>query len=80
MVTSLVLPVPGAIISDMSGNPVSLSDMPSCTMQLLADIHAGFMNSSTHVCKVLLYQARFWSVTSPCLDMPRGRMPLARGC
>ena len=35
------------------------SDMPSCTMQLLSDMHAGFMNSSTHVCKVLLYQARY---------------------
>ena len=49
----------GAIISDMSDNPKSFSDMPSCTMQLLSDIHAGFMNSSTHVCKVLLYQARY---------------------
>ena len=49
----------GAIISDMSDNPVPLSDLPSCTMQLLSDMHAGFMNSSTHVCKVLLYQARY---------------------
>ena len=49
----------GAIISNMSDNPVLLSDMPSCTMQLLSDMHAGFMNSSTHVCKVLLYQARY---------------------
>ena len=40
----------GAIISDMSDNPVPLSDMPSCTMQLLSDMHAGVMNSSTHVC------------------------------
>ena len=47
------------IISDMADNPVQLSDMPSCTMQLLSDMHAGFMNSSTHVCKVLLYQARY---------------------
>ena len=28
-------------------------------MQLLTDMHAGFMNSSIHVCKVLLYQARY---------------------
>ena len=47
----------GAIISDMSDDP--RSDMPSCTMQLLSDIHARFMNSSTHVCKVMLYQARY---------------------
>ena len=33
--------------------------MPACKMQLLSDMHAGFMNSSTHVCKVLLYQARY---------------------
>ena len=46
------------IISDKSDNPVPLSDMPSCTMQLLSDMHAGFMYSSTHVCKVLLYHAR----------------------
>ena len=59
MVTSLVLPVRGVIISDMSDNPVPLLDMPSSTMQLLSDMHAGFMNSSTHVCKVLLYQARY---------------------
>ena len=26
---------------------------------LLSDTHAGFMNSSKHVCKVLLYQARY---------------------
>ena len=25
----------------------------------ISDMHAGFMNSSTHVCKVLLYQARY---------------------
>ena len=49
----------GAIISDMSDNPMPLSDMPSSTMQLLSDMHAGFMNSSTHVCKVLLYQAMY---------------------
>ena len=49
----------GAIISDMSDDLVSLSDMPACTMQLLTDMHAGFMNSSTHVCKVLLYQVRY---------------------
>ena len=33
----------GAIISDMSDNTVLLSDMSSCTMQLLSDIHAGFI-------------------------------------
>ena len=35
----------GAIISDMSDDPVPLSDMPACTIQLLSDMHAGFMNS-----------------------------------
>ena len=69
----------GAIISDMSDNPVPLLDMPSCTTQLLSDMHAGFMNSSTHVCKVLLYRQGIWSVTNPP-DMPRGMMPLAQGC
>ena len=49
----------GSIISDMSDDPVPLSDMPVCTMQLLSDMHAGFKNSSMHVCKVLLYQARY---------------------
>ena len=49
----------GAIISDMSDNRVPLSDMPSCSMQLLLDMHAGFMNSFTHICKVLLYQERY---------------------
>ena len=49
----------GAIISDMSDDPVPLSDMPSWRMQLLSDMHAGFMNSSMHVCKVLRYQAKY---------------------
>ena len=49
----------GAIISDVSDDPVPLSDMPACTMQPLSDMHAGFMNSSTEVCKVLLFQARY---------------------
>ena len=49
----------GAIISDMSDDLAPLSDMPACTIQLLSDMHAGFMNSSTHVCKVLLYQASY---------------------
>ena len=40
----------GAIISEMSDNPVTHSDMPPCIMQLLSDMHAVFMNSSTHVC------------------------------
>ena len=35
----------GAIISDMSDDPVPLSDMPAYTIQLLSDMHAGFMNS-----------------------------------
>ena len=35
----------GAIISDMSDDPVPLSDMPACLMQLLSDMHAGFMIS-----------------------------------
>ena len=34
----------GAIISDVSDDPVPLSDMPACIMQLLLDVHAGFMN------------------------------------
>ena len=49
----------GTITSDMSADLVPLSDMPSCTMQLLSNMHAGFMNTSTHVCKVLLYQTRY---------------------
>ena len=49
----------GTITSDMSADLVPLSDMPSCTMQLLPNMHAGFMNTSTHVCKVLLYQTRY---------------------
>ena len=55
------------------------SDMPSCTMQLLSGMCAGFMNSSTHVCKVLLYQARYLFCYKSS-DMPTGRMPLAQGC
>ena len=49
----------GTITTDMSADLVPLSDMPSCTMQLLSNMHAGFMNTSTHVCKVLLYQTRY---------------------
>ena len=49
----------GTFTSDMSADLVPLSDMPSCTMQLLSDVNAGFMNSSTHFCKVLLYQTRY---------------------
>ena len=49
----------GTITSDMSVDLVPLSDMPSCTMQLLSNMHAWFMNTSTHVCKVLLYQTRY---------------------
>ena len=51
----------------MSNNPVPPLDMPSCTMQLLSDMHAGFMNSSTHVCKVLQYQARYLGPELQCL-------------
>ena len=49
----------GTITSEMSADLVPLSDMPSCTMQLLSNMHAGFINTSTHVCKVLLYQTRY---------------------
>ena len=60
----------GAIISDMSDDPVPLSDMPACTMQLLSDMHARLMNSSTHVCKVLLYQARYLlQIHQTCLQV-----------
>ena len=32
-------------VPDMSDDPVPLSDMPAYTIQLLSDMHAGFMNS-----------------------------------
>ena len=40
----------GAIISDMSDDLMPLSDMPACTMKLILDMHAGFVNSSMHAC------------------------------
>ena len=70
----------GTITSDMSADLVPLSDMPSCTMQLLSNMHAGFMNTSTHVCKVLRsIKQGIWSVTNSS-DMPTGMMPLPNGC
>ena len=70
----------GTITSHMSADLVPLSDMPSCTMQLLSNMHAGFMNTSTHVCKVLCsIKQGIWSVTNSS-DMPTGMMPLPNGC
>ena len=54
----------------MSADPESLSDMPACKVQLY-DMHAGFIYSDTHVCKVLLYQARNLVClnTNPCPNL-----------
>ena len=66
-----------AIISDMSADTVTLSDMPACIVQLfqicmlVAFIHI--------VCKMLLYQVKIWSVINPS-DMPTGRVLLPRVC
>ena len=69
----------GTIISDMSDNLVPLSDMSSCTMQLLSDMHAGFMNSCTHVVKCSSIKQGIWSVTNPS-DMSTFRIPLPKSC
>ena len=57
MVTSLVVPVQRCLTSDMSADPVSLSHMPACTVQLYQTcMQCSFIHIPVFV--VILQQAR----------------------
>ena len=63
----------GTITSDMSADLVQLSDMPSCTMHLLSDMHAGIhLRMFVKCCSI---KQGIWSVTNSS-DMLTGMMPL----
>ena len=67
----------GAIISDMSADPVPLSDIPTCTVQLYHHILTCMLCLFIQI-HVFVMQG-IWSVTNPS-DMPTGRVPLPRVC
>ena len=68
----------GAIISDMSDDPVPLSDMPACTMQLYQTCMLGSRIHLRMFVKCCSIKQGIWSVTNPS-DMPTGRMQLPQG-
>ena len=69
----------GAIISDMSADPVLLSDMPACTAQFY---QTGMLGTFIQICvfvKCCSIRQGIWSVTNPS-DMPTGGVPLPQVC
>ena len=68
----------GAIISDMSDDPVPHSDRPASTMQLYQTSMLGSWIHLRLFVKCCSIKQGIWSVTNPS-DMPTGRMPLAQG-
>ena len=68
----------GAII-DMSADPVPLSDMPACTVQLYQTCMLGTFFQIRVFVKCCFIRQGIWSVTNPS-DMPTCRVPLPRDC
>ena len=55
----------GAIISDMSANPVPLSDMPACTVQLYQTCTLRTFIQNRVFVKCCSFKQGMWSVTNP---------------
>ena len=70
MVTIQVL----LLLSNMSADPVPLSDVPACTVQLYQ--HACWVHLSRYMCLKSVSPSSF---TNPP-DMPTGKVRLPQGC
>ena len=73
MVASLVLLFRGAITSDMFADPVPLSDMPACAVQLYQTCMLGSFIQIRMFVKCCSTRQGIWSVTNPS-----GRVPSQR--
>ena len=69
----------GVIASDMSADPVPLSDMPACTVQLYQTCMLGSFIQIHVFVKCFSIRKEIWYVTNPP-DMPTGKVRLPRGC
>ena len=69
----------GAITSDMSADPVPLSDMPACTMQLCQTCMMGLFIQIRVFVKCFSFSQGICSVTNPS-DMPTDKVPLPQVC
>ena len=69
----------GAIASDMSADPVPLSDMPACTVQLYLTCMLGSFIQIHVFVKCFSIRQEIWYVTNPP-GMPTGKVRLPRGC
>ena len=69
----------GAITSDMSADPVPLSDMPACTVQLYQTYMLGSFIQIHVFVKCFTIRQGNWYVTNPP-DMPTGKVLLPRVC
>ena len=69
----------GAITPDMAADPVSLSDMPACTVQLYQTCMLGSFIKIHVFVKCFSIRQDIWSVTDPP-DMPTGKVPLPQVC
>ena len=69
----------GVIISDMSADPVPLSDMPVCKVQLYQTCTLGTFIQIRVFVKCCSARQGTWSITNPS-DMPNGRVLLPRVC
>ena len=69
----------GAIISDMSNDPVPHSDMPACTMQLYQTCMLCSWIDLRMFVKCCSTKQGIWSFINPP-DMPTVRMPLSHDC
>ena len=62
-----------------SADPVPLSDMPACTVQLYQTCILGSFIQIYVFVKCFSIRQEIWYVTNP-LDMPTGKVRLPRGC
>ena len=69
----------GAITSDMFADPVPLSDMPVCTVQLYQTCMMGSFIQIHVFVKCISIRQDIWYVTNPP-DMPTGKVRLPRVC
>ena len=69
----------GAITSDISADPVPLSDIPACTVQLFQTCMLGSFIQIHVFVKCFSIRQEIWYVTKP-LDMPTGKVRLKRAC
>ena len=69
----------GAITSDISADPVPLSDMLACTVQLYQTCMLGSFNQIHVFVKCLFIRQEIWYVTNQP-DMPTGKVRLPGVC